>query len=274
MSGLLSSPSFSRHGHRVPKRILHASRPSRDAANTPAHESRDFVDRCLLAYLLTVTACTTANAPAQPEPIQTLEPAPAAAVEPTATGAASDASTPIAVSTATNDPPEPQPPQTATVPPLESDAGTPLPQTDDLPSLHSESFRLRLELLVQAIEEDAPEVALPAFFPVRAYEQVKAIAKPERDWEHRLVAAFRRNIHEYHVRLGEHARGVKFARIEIAEPKVKYMKPHSEGNRLGYYRALRSQLVVTKADGGEAEFEVTSMISWRGEWYVVHLNGF
>jgi len=52
------------------------------------------------------------------------------------------------------------------------------------------------------------------------------------------------------------------------------MKPHSEGNSLPYYRALRSRLLVEKADGTTAAFEITSMISWRGEWYVVHLHGF
>ena len=52
------------------------------------------------------------------------------------------------------------------------------------------------------------------------------------------------------------------------------MKPNSEGNRIGYYRVLRSRLKVNKPDGSEVALEITSMISWRGEWYVVHLHGF
>ena len=52
------------------------------------------------------------------------------------------------------------------------------------------------------------------------------------------------------------------------------MKPGSEGNKLGYYRVLRSALVYSDAQGRERELSVTSMISWRGEWYVVHLAGF
>lgn len=115
---------------------------------------------------------------------------------------------------------------------------------------------------------------MPAFFPVVAYAEVKAIAKPERDWQHRLIGAFTRNIHEYHEKLGEAASSVELRGIEIPEANVKFMKPGSEGNKLGYHRVLRSTLRLGTPDGRELELEVTSMISWRGEWYVVHLHGF
>lgn len=160
------------------------------------------------------------------------------------------------------------------VPPLLDEANRPLPQTDEQPSRTSPSFEGRMQLLVRAIVNDAPEVALPAFFPVLAYAQVKAIERPERDWEKRLVTAFRRNIHEYHRKLGANSATFRFARLEMNEQQVKWMKPGSEGNRVGYYRVLRSKLVLTSDAGAERSLEVTSLISWRGEWYVVHLNGF
>lgn len=88
------------------------------------------------------------------------------------------------------------------------------------------------------------------------------------------MAAFARNIAEYHKRLGSSAAGARWLRVEVPEASVKWMKPGSEGNRVGYHRVLRSKLVLGLADGKERAFEITSMISWRGEWYVVHLNGF
>lgn len=159
-------------------------------------------------------------------------------------------------------------------PELYDDAGHVLPQTEDKPTAASPSLNHRLTLLVRAIAEDNPELALPSFFPVEAYAQVKAIEKPERDWKRRLVAAFERNIHEYHRQLGADASQVQLARLEVPEAKIKWMKPGSEGNRVGYYRVVRSKLVVTKRNGRETALEVTSMISWRGQWYVVHLHGF
>lgn len=149
-----------------------------------------------------------------------------------------------------------------------------MPQTDQKPAAEDAALQARMTLLVRAIATDQPEVALPAFFPVEAYRQVKAIEKPERDWQTRLVGAFRRNVHEYHRKLGGASSTARFLRLEVPEAAVKWMKPGSEGNRVGYFRVLRSRLVVATDEPAEVPLEVTSLISWRGHWFVVHLHGF
>jgi len=159
-------------------------------------------------------------------------------------------------------------------PALSDEAGRPLPQTEDKPSVATDRFRRRMELVARAIVEDAPEVGVPAFFPVVAYQQVKDIQKPERDWKLRLVAAFGRDVHEYHRALGRDAAQAKFLGVEVPEQQAKWMKPGSEGNKIGYFRVLRARLRFQQSDGKERAFELTSLISWRGEWYVVHLHGF
>jgi hypothetical protein len=158
--------------------------------------------------------------------------------------------------------------------PLRADDGTPLPQLEERPSAESPALRERMKLLTEAILKDEPSLATPAFFPLVAYEQVKAIQNPERDWNRRLVRAFERNIHEYHRALGRDVQRLEFVAIEIPEPGIRWMKPGSEGNRVGYFRVLRSKLRLRTDAGKSLAFEVTSFISWRGEWYVVHLNGF
>jgi hypothetical protein len=165
-------------------------------------------------------------------------------------------------------------PESVPQPSLHDAEGKPLPQTDERPRADDPAFLARLELLVRAIERDDPELARPAFFPVVAYQQVKAIEKPERDHEGRLMKAFARDVHEYHRALGTDAEGVRFVDLEIPEARVKFMKPGAEGNRLGYFRIVRPTLRLRTRDGKERSFEVTSLISWRGGWYVVHLHGF
>jgi hypothetical protein len=127
---------------------------------------------------------------------------------------------------------------------------------------------------VAAIADDDPSRALPAFFPMVAYQAVKAIERPERDWKQRLIGAFERDIHEYHRALGPEASGATFLGVDVPEAAVKWMKPGKEGNRVGYFRVLRSKLKVGLPGGRERSLEITSLISWRGEWYVVHLSGF
>ena len=157
---------------------------------------------------------------------------------------------------------------------LVDETGAPLPQSDVRPSSDSPAFLAGGRRLFDAIVADDSERALPFFFPRIAYELVKDIPRPGRDWEWRLVGAFRRNVHEYHRVLGAQRAGAKFVRIVVPDERIQWMKPGQEGNRLGYYRVLRARLVYMDAGGREHELEITSMISWRGEWYVVHLHGF
>lgn len=164
---------------------------------------------------------------------------------------------------------------TALAPPalLGSD-GKALPQTEDQPVQSSAWFDAGVRALFRAIQVDDPSIAEAFFFPLVAYEQVKDVEEPKRDWERRLMANFRRDIHDYHKRLGPKAADARFLGIDLPKERMKWMKPRSEGNKLGYFRVTRSRLRYQTADGKPATLEVTSLISWRGEWYLVHLNGF
>lgn len=168
---------------------------------------------------------------------------------------------------------EAPPPSTAT-PPLAELDGAPLPQTDAFPSLDSGSFRVRIDSLWRAIVRDEEQDGQVAFFPLVAYEQVKAIPNPAADYRSRLLAAFARDIHKYHSMLGPDAATARFVRVDVPTAKAKWMEPGSEGNKLGYDRVLDSAMVWADASGKEHTLPIKSMISWRGEWYVVHLAGF
>jgi hypothetical protein len=161
-----------------------------------------------------------------------------------------------------------------TDPALLDEQGKPLDQTDQRPTLTSASFQKRVGLVARAILTGEVEPALPAFFPLVAYQQVKDVAKPERDYKFRLLANFKRDLLEYHHALGAAAAESKFDGVIVSEKDAKWMAPGSEGNKLGYFRVLRSRLRFTLPTGRSREFELTSLISWRGEWYVVHLHGF
>ncbi len=120
-----------------------------------------------------------------------------------------------------------------------------------------------------------PEIAdLPVFFPVEAYEQVKDIKSPAADHKSRLRKAFARDVREYHKEIGPNPEAAKLLGIEVDEKRLKWMKPGSEGNKLGYWRVTRSKIRYANASGQEKTLELTSLISWRGEWFVVHLHGF
>lgn len=158
-----------------------------------------------------------------------------------------------------------------------ADAGDPgaLPQTRDRPKAEGAAFDARTAALWDAVVHDEPDRAMPFFFPLSAYEQVKDVGSPAADWRRRLVAAYKRDIHALHGRLGDRAEQAKLVRVEVPDDRAKWIDPGEEFNKIGYWRVYGTRFVYTLTEGGrERAFDVSSLISWRGEWYVVHLTGF
>ena len=206
------------------------------------------------------------------------QPAPAA---PSAAPDASAVASASAASASASGAPAPTPAPSGAVPLANGDEpallapdGTPLPQTEARPSVTDERFKRRMQQLAAAILSGDAEKARSTFFPLVAYAQVKDVQKPERDYRFRLMAHFERDIREYRKALGKAAEHAEFIGVEVPESRAEWMKPGKEGNRIGYFRVLRSKLRFRLPDGKERSLELTSMISWRGEWYVVHLHGF
>ncbi len=165
-------------------------------------------------------------------------------------------------------------PSTApSVPPLASAPVDPslLPQTRDRPDDSGTAFDGRVSALWDAIVADDPARAMPFFFPLGAYRQVKDIYDPASDWSRRLVAAYSHDIHALHARLGDDAPRAKLVRLDVPQERARWVEPGEEYNKIGYYRVFGSRLRYA-VDGAPHAIEVKSLISWRGEWYVVHLS--
>jgi hypothetical protein len=148
------------------------------------------------------------------------------------------------------------------------DPGT-LPQTMDKPTTSDPAFQAGLAGFWQAIVSDDPTPAMPFFFPLSAYLQVKAISNPAGDWQQRLVGAYQRDIHALHANLGAAAASAQFTGIDVPAT-AQWVLPGAEYNKGPYWRVYGAQVHYTVA-GRAGSFTIASMISWRGRWYIVHL---
>jgi hypothetical protein len=171
-------------------------------------------------------------------------------------------------------PPAPAPSIPSTVAPTTpaptttSDPGL-LPQTGARPSGTDPAFQARMKLLWDAIATGHVGVALPAFFPLAAYKKVKTLADPGSDWLHRLVVAYDSDIAALHSSMG--AGPMSFTGTTVPDASATWVAPGSEANKIGYWRVYNSTLNYT-AGGAAHKIVVISLISWRGQWYVVHFR--
>ncbi|HEY3870572.1 MAG TPA: hypothetical protein VGM10_19565 [Actinocrinis sp.] len=150
------------------------------------------------------------------------------------------------------------------------DPGT-LPQTMVLPSTDDPWFRAGVQALWQAIVHDDPAPAHGFFFPLAAYRQVKAIPDAAGDYRNRLLAWYDLDIKAAHDQLGPDAANAKLVDVQVPAGQAQWITPGTEFNKGSYYRLLGTRLVY-QVDGHTASFGIFSLISWRGEWYVVHLG--
>lgn len=157
-----------------------------------------------------------------------------------------------------------------TTPATTVDPGT-LPQTDEKPTATGARFDAGVQGLWRAIVEDDPSLALPFFFPQAAYLQVKDISDPAGDYQHRLIANYEQDIHALHAQLGDAASRAQLTGMSVPNDQAQWIVPGTEYNKGSYWRVYGSTLQYT-VDGQARSFPVTSLISWRGEWYVVHLG--
>ena len=164
-------------------------------------------------------------------------------------------------------------PQATSAPaPSPSAARTPdpgsLPQTTARPSASDPRFARRMGALWTAIVSG--DIAAPGtFFPLGAYRQVKAISNPAADYRSRLIALYDLDIRALHRRVGS---GATLLGVDVPDRSATWVTPGQEYNKGSYWRVYGTRVRYRTVAGKEGSFGISSLISWRGQWYVVHLG--
>jgi hypothetical protein len=139
----------------------------------------------------------------------------------------------------------------------------------DRPTTDDPVFQAHLQALWRAVVDGNPSEAMEFFFPRSAYIQVKAIWDPVHDWQTRLIPDFDADVVADHDALGSDAATAHFTSVSVPATAV-WVRPGTEYNKGGYWRVYGTTVGYT-VGGHSSSFAIASLISWRGEWYVVHL---
>ena len=140
------------------------------------------------------------------------------------------------------------------------------------PTSTDPQFAAEIQALWQGVVQGSVTPALPAFFPKTAYVQLKTgIGDPAGDWQNRLVADYALDIGAAHALLGPDPAQATFVSVSVPEQYGHWIPPGVCANGIGYYEVANSR-VVYQLDGVTKSFGLASLISWRGEWYVVHFG--
>jgi len=111
--------------------------------------------------------------------------------------------------------------------------------------------------------------ARSSFFPLDAYLQVKEISNPAADYRNRLIALYDLDIRALHLRVGP---GATLLGVDVPDRSATWVTPGQEYNKGSYWRVYGTRVRYRTVAGKEGSFGIFSLISWRGQWYVVHLG--
>ena len=143
-----------------------------------------------------------------------------------------------------------------------------LPQTTALPSGSDPQLAKRMRALWAAIVS-GDTAAGSSLFPLGAYLQVKAISNPAADYRNRLIVLYDLDIRALHLRVGS---GATLLGVHVPDRSATWVTPGQEYNRGSYWRVYGTRVRYRTVAGKESSFGIFSLISWRGQWYVVHLG--
>jgi hypothetical protein len=220
--------------------------------------------RAVAAATVVVVAATALSACSSATTGADRKTAASQAATPRATAPSRPAATPSPKATPR---PRPKPAGPVVLEVAPADAAT-LPQTQQLPSSTDKAFSNAIHDIWLAITTGKPDYALPAFFPEKAYEQVKAIADPDYDWQTRLWYDFTLDVAALRPYVSPHAKLIK---VIFPSLYTQWVLPGACYNNIGYWHAPGTR-VVYEQGGAIRSFGIASFISWRGVWYVVHLG--
>lgn len=149
-----------------------------------------------------------------------------------------------------------------------ADAG---PSPDDLamPPATSEELSARMRHLLEAVAQNNPELANDALFPRDAYVTTIDASDPQKTWERKLSAAFRRAVERTHKRT-KGVENAKFVSFELGH-SIGQLSPKKRDFKRPLWRVKRSKLTFT-VEGKQRHIEIAEMTAWRGAWYVTRLR--
>jgi hypothetical protein len=142
-------------------------------------------------------------------------------------------------------------------------------QTRALPGTGGAAFRNLVADVWLSVTTGNAGYGRPAFFPLAAYKQVKAIAYPEGDWTSRLWYDYTLDVKKAHQLVGSDARLVT---VVVPGKYAVWVPVNACYNSVGYWHVPGARVIYRDGGGKVRSFGIASLISWRGIWYVIHFG--
>jgi hypothetical protein len=122
------------------------------------------------------------------------------------------------------------------------------------------------------MQSDSLVEARALYFPETVYVRMKTgiLSSPATDFVDRLWAFYRLDLAAYHAHLGKGGLGAELLSVNPLAHSATWISPGVCENHFGYWHIANVRIVYR--EGSVRSFAIASLISWRSQWYVIHLG--
>ncbi len=138
-----------------------------------------------------------------------------------------------------------------------------------LPPAPNEELLGRMRHLLEAITQNNPDLAGDVVFPRDAYMASRDSVDPQKAWEKRISALFRRSVDRTHKRT-KGIENAKFVGFELGHALAQ-LTPKKHDFKKPLWRVKHSKLTFT-IEGKVRHLDIAELTAWRGAWYVTRLR--
>jgi hypothetical protein len=142
------------------------------------------------------------------------------------------------------------------------------------PSASDPALAARLANLFDAIKTGNDAEAIRSFLPVNAYVAIKQGGGNASDWQYRLIDHdFLPQLARIRASLGHGLAQAIYMGYSVPQATAHICPVGREENKAPYWQVYYTRLLF-KMNGVFTSITINTMISWRGQWYPVHMIGF
>jgi len=149
-----------------------------------------------------------------------------------------------------------------------------LKQNMSKPPLHDPALDRRMASFFAGLRDYNNAEADKAFLPVPYYVVIKQGGGNEADWNNRLITHYHQQLAELRARFRSVLPGAVYNGYRVKSATAHSVRVGAEQNKAPYWQVYTTTMAFKDRSGQPHSFVINTMISFRGAWYVVHVNGY
>ena len=142
------------------------------------------------------------------------------------------------------------------------------------PLAHDHALDIRMRQFYTGLRDNNNALCDKAFLPMMDYVALKQGGGNQADWRNRLMYHFHLQLAQLRKRFAASLPGSTYNGYRIPYSTAHTVRVGAEENKAPYWQVFMTTMAFHDKNGRGHNFTINTLISFRGEWWIVHVIGY